>query len=47
MTLAGRLAGTLIKIADKDGEEALNAYVYTMNADKFIEAYKYLKYTGT
>lgn len=35
-------AGTTIKIADKDGEEALNAMVYTMNPDKFIAAFNSL-----
>ena len=44
--LGWQTAGTLIKIADKDGEEALNAYVYTMNADKFIEAYNILNTQG-
>lgn len=33
-------AGTEITIVDKDGENSLNASVYTMNVDKFIQYYE-------
>ena len=44
--LGWQTAGTTIKIADKDGEEALNAMVYTMNPDKFIAAFNSLNEQG-
>lgn len=44
--LGWQSAGTVIKISDKDGEETLNAMVYTMNPDKFIEAYNILNAHG-
>lgn len=44
--LGRQKAGTTIKIADKDGEEALNAMVYTMNPDKFIAAFNSLNEHG-
>ncbi len=40
--LGWQSAGTTIRIIDKDGEESLNAMVYTMNPEKFIEAFNIL-----
>lgn len=44
--LGWQTAGTQIRIADKDGEEALNAMVYTMDANKFIDAFNLLNSQG-
>lgn len=44
--LGWQTAGTTIKIVDKDGENDLNPMVYTMDADKFIEAYNILNEQG-
>ena len=44
--LGWQTAGTNIEIVDKDGEESLNAMVYTMDTDKFIDAFNILNSQG-
>lgn len=39
-------AGTTITVKDKEGENDLNAMVYTMDVDKFIEAFNSLNANG-